>query len=77
MNKGQAITIWGIIVAIISLLGLEAWSLCNNHPNDTISEIIHYQSKRWLFIPFLFGFLMGHWFWPLLLKEKNKCLTLY
>lgn len=69
MNKAQKITSWGIIASIVALLGLEIWTLLNDEPNDTISEVINTKSKKWLFIPFLFGFLMGHWFWPLSSKD--------
>ena len=63
--KGKTVTIWGILVAIVSLLGLELWTLTNNDDEDTISEVIQNQSRKWIFIPFLAGFLMGHWFWPI------------
>jgi tellurite resistance protein TehA-like permease len=65
MNKGQKITTWGILIALIGLLGLEAWTLLNKEDNDTISEVIQNKSRDWLMIPFGFGFLMGHWFWNL------------
>lgn len=68
--KGKTITMWGIIVAVVALLGLEIWSLCNDTEDDTISEVIQGKSRDWLFIPFLFGFLMGHWFWPLYKKGE-------
>lgn len=40
----------------------EAITLFNKSSGDTISEIIWYLSKRPL-VPFLFGLLMGHFFW--------------
>ena len=67
--KGRQITIWGILISLTSLLGLEFWTLTNNYKEDTISEVINRQSKKWLFIPFLIGFLMGHWFWPMHVKK--------
>lgn len=68
--KAKYITIWSILVAIISLLGLETWTLTNNEKDDTISEVIQSTPHKWIFIPFLMGFLMGHWFWPLDTRRK-------
>lgn len=72
LNKGQKITIWGILVALVGLIGLEVYSLANNHDGDTISEVINRKSKEWLFIPFSFGFLMGHWFWNLCTRRHYE-----
>lgn len=69
--KAKTITLWGIIAAIISLLGLETWTLANDQKEDTISEVIQTHAYKRIFIPFLFGFLMGHWFWPLDVRRKN------
>ena len=50
------------IALIISLFVYEGITLFNKSSGDTISEIIWYLSKRPL-VPFLFGLLMGHFFW--------------
>jgi len=63
--SARKVTSIGIMIAVVGLIGLEAWTLVNTEQDDTISEIINSQSKRRLYIPFLFGALMGHWFWPL------------
>jgi hypothetical protein len=70
--KGKQITVIGILVAIIGLLGLEFWTLSNNTEDDTISEVVQSTSHKWIFIPFLTGFLMGHWFWPLDTRRKKN-----
>lgn len=70
--KGRTVTIWGIITAVVALLGLEFWTLSNDDEDDTISEVIQSTSHKWIFIPFLMGFLMGHWFWPLDTRRKNE-----
>ena len=72
MNRGRKITIVSIIITILALLGLEMWTLTNDHPNDTISEVVQSAAKKWIFIPFLTGFLMGHWFWPLATRRNNN-----
>jgi len=70
--KGKTITIVGILAAIVGLLGLEAWTLSNDTDDDTISEVIQSTSHKWIFVPFLTGFLMGHWFWPLDTRKRKK-----
>jgi len=72
MNKGQQFTFIGIVIAILGLLGLELYTLVNDQENDTISEVVQSVSHRWIFIPFLTGFLMGHWFWPLDVRKRRK-----
>jgi hypothetical protein len=69
--KGRTITIVGILIAIAGLLGLELYTLVNDDKNDTISEVVQSTSHKWIFIPFLVGFLMGHWFWPLDIRRKH------
>ena len=70
MTTAKEVTTWGILVTIAGLLGLEIWALTNNSKEDTISEVIQSKAHEWIFIPFLFGFLMGHWFWPLDTRRK-------
>ena len=50
------------VALIFGLFLYEAITLFNKSSGDTISEIIWYLSKRPL-VPFLFGLLMGHFFW--------------
>jgi len=50
------------IALVMALLAYEGVTLFNSRDGDTISEIIWYLSKRPL-VPFLFGLLMGHFFW--------------
>lgn len=67
--KAKKITLYGILAAMTGLIGLEVWTLFNKQKEDTISEVIHAKSKEWLLIPFLFGALMAHWYWPLTRKK--------
>lgn len=53
---------WIFALLVVGLLGYEAYALVTPGGTDTISEIIWYLSKRPL-IPFVLGFLMGHFFW--------------
>ncbi len=70
--KGKTITIVGVLTAIVCLIGLELWTLTNDTEDDTISEVVQSTSHKWIFVPFLIGFLMGHWFWPLDTREKKN-----
>jgi hypothetical protein len=65
------VTLWGIIIATVSLLGLEFWTLVNKEKGDTISEVVNEQSKTFLIIPLFLGILLGHWYWPLHPKGRK------
>lgn len=64
MKKTQIITIVLIIGTIVGLGAWDIYAAANEIKGDTISAIILNSSKRNPIIPFLFGFLMGHFFWP-------------
>ena len=49
-------------IVISSLFIYEAIAIWSNNPGDTISEIIWRISAGRPIIPFLFGLLMGHFF---------------
>jgi hypothetical protein len=68
--KAKNVTLWGIIVAVMALLGLEFWTLVNKEKEDTISEVMYEQSKQFLLIPLCLGMLLGHWYWPLTRKKR-------
>lgn len=53
-----------VIFLIVTLaLAYEGWTLFNNIPNDTISESVWRIASSRPLVPFLAGFLMGHFFW--------------
>lgn len=54
--------VWVFWVLVAALFGYEAWALFNHQAGDTISEIFWRISRNPL-VPFLMGFLMGHFFW--------------
>ena len=72
MNKGQKIVSFGIAIAVIALLVLEAWSLINKDKCDTISELVAAMAMRWPIITFVLGLLIGHWIWPLNAAERRS-----
>ena len=53
-----------VFVALVLLLGWEAWTLANSGAGDTISEIVWNATNATPLVPFLVGGLMGHWFFP-------------
>lgn len=63
---GKTRAAWGI--AVVGLLGYEAYTLMNAVPGDTLSEAVWEWSRHPL-LPFLAGFLMGHFFW----QRRTPC----
>lgn len=53
-----------VMTTLVLLLGWELWTVANSVPADTISENVWRATEGRPFIPFLTGFLMGHFFWP-------------
>jgi hypothetical protein len=64
MGKTQAA--W--VIAIVGLLAYEAYTLANKVPGDTLSEAVWAVSGHPL-IPFLAGFVCGHFFW----QRRTPC----
>lgn len=52
-----------VVAALGFLLSWELWTVYNSVPADTISENVWRAIEGRPFIPFLTGFLMGHFFW--------------
>jgi hypothetical protein len=52
-----------ILGAVVVLLAYEGWTLINSTPGDTISESIWRIAASRPLVPFLVGFLCGHFFW--------------
>jgi len=53
---------WMFWLLVVGLFAYEAWALLNTTSGDTISEVFWRLSRNPL-VPFLMGFLMGHFFW--------------
>ena len=51
------------MIAIVGLLGYEAYTLLNNVPGDTLSEAVWVVSRDYPLVPFLAGVVCGHFFW--------------
>ena len=55
---------YAIFVPLALLALYELYSLFNGKPDDTISAIVWRAAAERPLIPFLFGLVMGHFFWP-------------
>jgi len=54
---------WIVINAItILILVVDIWLFSDNIEGNTWSQIIITKSKKHIYYPFAWGFLMGHWF---------------
>jgi hypothetical protein len=65
--QGRTGAAWA--VAIVGLLGWEAFVLSNGIPGDTLSETVWNASYATPLVPFLAGVLCGHFWFP-----KGKCV---
>lgn len=54
---------WVFIMLVASLFAYEFIALGNKSKGDTISEIVWTVTKDYPLVPFLTGFLCGHFFW--------------
>lgn len=62
--KGWHVTVIVLGVFIAGLVAWEIYTLVNDEPNDTISEVVAFFGRHPI-VPFLVGVLIGHWFWPM------------
>jgi len=63
----RAITIWLLIGVAVLLISWDIYvAFFNKTPNskDTISGVVLGFAQKHPVIPFAFGVLMGHFFWP-------------
>lgn len=72
-------TKFGLLIALIYLLGLEGYTLVNKEPNDTISEVFQEWGYEYpVLIVGAWFLLAGHWWWRIGGKQRisdNKSLT--
>lgn len=55
-----------IIIAITAgVIAYDVWVVIEPTPGDTISEVLLSWGERHLFLPWLWGGLAGHLFWPM------------
>jgi len=64
----RQITIYILIAAIVLLIGWDIFAYIKGGGEATISSVILDTSKEFPPLPFAFGVLCGHLFWP----QKDK-----
>ena len=57
-------TILVLAAAVVILIGWDLFVWMSPEPDDTISEVVLGWAKKTVVLPFAFGVLMGHLFWP-------------
>lgn len=60
-------------VLVVALFAYEGWTLSNEAPGDTISEIVWgwTDGAYGVLIAWAFGVLNGHWFWPRVVVDRD------
>jgi len=67
----KLITIGVIAVVTALLIGYDIYILIEPTPGDTLSEVFLAWGERYPIVPWLWGGLVGHLFWPMLLLGRN------
>lgn len=66
---------WTIAILIATTLGLIGWDIyvaLTPEPGDTISQVVLGFAQNHPVLPFAFGVLMGHFFWPQRRKPQGR-----
>ena len=58
------VTVWIIVATAALLIGWDIFVAVTPQGGDTISEVLLTFARRHPALPFAFGVLMGHLFWP-------------
>lgn len=61
----MTVTVTLLVILTIFLALYDVWAVIHGGIEATISWTIWSASIRWPIIPFAFGLLMGHFFWPI------------
>lgn len=61
-DRTKTILILAAVTAV--LIGWDVYVWQSPGSGDTISEVVLGWAKKTVVLPFAFGFLMGHLFWP-------------
>ena len=61
---GRKRTLWGLAAVAVIVAIVEAWALASPESGDTISEIVWQVTDSLPLLPFAFGVLAGHFWFP-------------
>lgn len=63
-SKGDMVTLFVFLSLFGILMVYDIWTLTRRGYNTTVSWTIYQLARGWPAVPFAFGFLMGHLFFP-------------
>lgn len=72
LGKNKTGIMWLMMTVVLAVIGYDAWACEDRENRDTISHMVTESSKKYLIIPFIFGLLVGHFFWSQHLKDEDK-----
>lgn len=72
LGKNKTGIMWFMMLVVLVVIGYDAWACADRENRDTISSMVTESSKKYLIIPFIFGLLVGHFFWSQHLKNEDK-----
>ena len=75
MQWKRKVTVWVVMITGLILLGWDLYVFLTPPEEDTISEVIALWATEWTVVPFMFGVLMGHFFWPVRTIEVSTSAT--
>lgn len=59
-----------MVVTLLVWAVYDSFAATNKIKGDTISAVLEIYSHKWITLPFAFGYMIGHWFFPM---EANRC----
>lgn len=72
LKKDRTGVMWIVIIALLLLVGYDAWACKDRSNRETISGMVTKSSEQYLIIPLLLGLLMGHFFWSQHFDKDKK-----
>lgn len=72
MNKTRKLTIMFILACVFIIIGYDIWAVYSGGVDGTISSVIFDYSREFPLIPFAFGVLAGHLWFPVYDRKDKK-----
>lgn len=63
LTKNKTPVMWISMLIVLLVIAYDAYAVAHKDKYDTVSKIITKSSEKYLLIPFIFGLLVGHFFW--------------
>lgn len=71
LGKNKTGVMWIMMTIVLAIIGYDAWACQDKENRDTVSKVVTLSAKKYPFIAFICGLLMGHFFWSQHLKEDE------